>query len=77
MKEKSKAGSEEQTPPTSYQEAINELESILAEIESGEADVDLLSVKVKRALFLVGFCRNRLRQTDDEVRKLIQGMEGE
>ncbi|MFN5323787.1 MAG: exodeoxyribonuclease VII small subunit [Bacteroidota bacterium] len=78
MKEKSKATSgEQQTDPTSYVDAVTELESILAEIESGDADVDLLSVKVKRALFLVGFCRNRLRQTDEEVRKLIQGMDEE
>jgi len=35
----------------------------------------MLSIKVKRALFLVGFCRGRLRQTDDEVRKLIQGLD--
>lgn len=78
MKEKSKAESEEsQLPPKNYRDAVTELEDILSEIESGDADVDILSVKVKRALFLVGFCRNRLRQTDEEVRKLIQGLDNE
>jgi len=76
MKEKSKAASEEsQNTPNSYRDAITELEEILSEIESGDADVDVLSVKVKRALFLVSFCRGRLRQTDEEVRKLIQGLD--
>ncbi len=76
MKEKSKAVSDDAQPqPQSYREAVDELEEILSEIESGEADVDVLSIKVKRALFLVGFCRGRLRQTDEEVRKLIQGLE--
>jgi exodeoxyribonuclease VII small subunit len=76
MKEKSKAASEEsQKTPSSYRDAITELEEILSEIESGDADVDVLSVKVKRALFLVSFCRGRLRQTDEEVRKLIQGLD--
>ena len=76
MKEKSKVVSEDaQSQPQNYREAVDELEEILSEIESGEADVDMLSIKVKRALFLVGFCRGRLRQTDDEVRKLIQGLD--
>ena len=74
MKEKSKVASED-AQPQSYREAVDELEEILSEIESGDADVDMLSIKVKRALFLVGFCRGRLRQTDDEVRKLIQGLD--
>ncbi|MFN9596442.1 MAG: exodeoxyribonuclease VII small subunit [Bacteroidota bacterium] len=76
MKEKSKVASEDaQSQPQNYREAVDELEEILSEIESGDADVDMLSIKVKRALFLVGFCRGRLRQTDDEVRKLIQGLD--
>jgi len=68
--------SEEKTPEISYQEAVSELEEILSEIESGEADVDVLSEKVKRALFLISYCRARLKQTDDEVKKLISGFEG-
>ena len=56
MKEKSKVASED-AQPQSYREAVDELEEILSEIESGDADVDMLSIKVKRALFLVGFCR--------------------
>lgn len=76
MKEPSKAKSGDKTPEISYQEAVNELEEILSEIESGEADVDVLSEKVKRALFLISYCRARLKQTDDEVKKLISGFEG-
>jgi exodeoxyribonuclease VII small subunit len=76
MKEPSKVKSEEKTPEISYQEAVSELEEILSEIESGEADVDVLSEKVKRALFLISYCRARLKQTDDEVKKLISGFEG-
>lgn len=77
MKESSKAKSGENTPEISYQSAVSELEEILSEIESGEADVDVLSEKVKRALFLINYCRARLKQTDDEVKKLIKGFEGE
>jgi exodeoxyribonuclease VII small subunit len=77
MKEQSKAKSGENTPEISYQDAVSELEEILSEIESGEADVDVLSEKVKRALFLINYCRARLKQTDDEVKKLIKGFEGD
>lgn len=76
MKEKSKVKSESNAP-ASYKAAVEELESILSEIEDGEADVDVLSEKVKRALFLIRYCRARLKHTDDEVRKLISGFEKE
>ena len=77
MKDQSKVKSSEDQIPSGYQVALDELESILAEIESGEADVDVLSLKVKRALFLITFCRARLTQTDEEVRKLIQGLDAQ
>jgi exodeoxyribonuclease VII small subunit len=77
MKEASKAKSAQQNETISYQEAMDELESILAEIEAGDTDIDVLSEKVKRALFLIQLCRTRLRKTDEEVRKLISGFEKE
>jgi exodeoxyribonuclease VII small subunit len=73
MKEPSKAKSKETEPAITYQEAVAELEEILSQIETGEADVDVLSEKVKRALFLISYCRAKLKHTDDEVRKLIAG----
>jgi exodeoxyribonuclease VII small subunit len=75
MKEPLKAKSGDKEPEITYQDARDELERIIAEIESGDADVDVLSEKVKRALFLIRYCRTRLRQTDEEVRKLISGFE--
>ena len=75
MKEPSKAKSNEQNNSISYKDAVEELESILSEIETGETDIDILSEKVKRALFLIQLCRARLKHTDDEVRKLIAGFE--
>ncbi len=75
MKERSKAKSKNETESISYQDAIGELEEILSEIESGDTDVDSLSEKVKRALYLIEYCRNRLRSTDAEVRKMLSGFE--
>ena len=77
MKEQSKVKSSNPDKNISYKEATAELENILQEIESGETDVDLLSEKVKRALFLISVCRNKLRNTDEEVQKLISGFDRE
>ena len=75
MKESSKAKSGENSENISYTVAVEELETILHEIETGETDIDVLSEKVKRALFLIRLCRARLKSTDDEVRKLISGLD--
>lgn len=58
-----------------YTSAITELEGIVSEIESGEVDVDVLAVKVKRASELIKFCRDNLRDTQKEVNKVLEGME--
>lgn len=55
----------------SYKQALNELEEILAEIESDEPDIDTLSKKVKRATFLIKECKKRLRQTSDEIDSIL------
>lgn len=76
MKEPSKAKSkDQQAEQISYQEAVSELESILEEIEEGNTDIDVLSDRVKRALFLIQLCKTKLRKTDEEVRKLLSDLE--
>ena len=57
-----------------FNEAIKELEEILQKIESGELDVDELSGKVKRASELIKICQDKLRETENEVDKIIEDM---
>jgi len=54
---------------------LNELEKIVAEIESEEVDVDVLAEKIKRASFLITFCKGKLRTAEDEVKKVLSEME--
>ena len=54
-----------------YSQALIELEKIVGEIESGEIDVDDLSEKVKRATSLIALCKDRLRNTEEEVKKVL------
>lgn len=60
-----------------YTSAINELEAIVQDIESGEIDVDVLTAKVKRASELIKFCKDSLRNTQKEVEKTLVDIEPE
>ena len=59
----------------SYSSAIRELNEIVTEIESGEVDVDVLTAKVKRASELIKFCKDNLRETQQAVNKVLDGIE--
>ncbi len=54
-----------------YDGAMAELQAIVAEIEEEEISIDDLSVKVKRAAELLQYCQQKLRQTEDDVNKVL------
>ena len=58
-----------------YTEALVELEVIISKIESGELTVDELSERVKKAAELVKICQDKLRTTEDEINKTLEGLE--
>jgi len=58
-----------------YKEAKAELDSIISEIERGEADIDSLSTKIKRAGELITFCRSKLRETEQDVENILNTFE--
>ena len=55
-----------------YNEAISEIEDILRQIENEEMDVDDLSDKVKRAYFLLKFCKEKLHSTEKDIEKIMK-----
>ena len=59
----------------SYAEASSEIEAILAEIESGNIDLDVLSEKVERAATLLALCRSKLTATESRVRKVVADLD--
>ena len=61
--------------PASYAAAVAELDEILAAIERDEVDVDVLSVKVGRAVQLVQFCRERLAAAEVEVERVVADLD--
>jgi exodeoxyribonuclease VII small subunit len=60
-----------------YAEAIEELETIVSEIENASIGVDELSEKVKRAAELIKFCRSKLTATEKEVGSILKNLETE
>lgn len=70
---------EKRTPAKklSFGEAVNEVETILADLEADEVDIDELGDQVKRAVDLIRVCREKLEKTDAEVRDLVAGLSGE
>lgn len=61
----------------SYNEQINRIEQIVAEIESGELSIDQLTAKVKTATELLRECKKRLVTVEEEVNKILQEPEVE
>jgi exodeoxyribonuclease VII small subunit len=56
----------------SFNEAVTEIEMILKKIESGDLDVDKLSVEVKRAADLIKQCQQKLRSTEEEINSIFK-----
>jgi len=56
----------------SFTEAVIEIEDILKQIESGELDIDKLSVEVKRASELIRQCQKKLRTTEEEINSIFR-----
>ena len=59
----------------SYNEAIEKLRRIVAEIDKDELDVDLLSEKVKEASRLIKLCKEKLYKVDTDVRNVLEELE--
>ena len=60
-----------------YSQALMELEQIISEIETEDVDVDVLAEKVKRAALLVKLCKTRLRNAEEEVKKIMAEIEAD
>ena len=54
-----------------YETAMKEIESIVAEMESGTLELDTLTEKLKRVQTLIQLCKKRLTDTDNEVKRIL------
>ncbi|MCM8788011.1 MAG: exodeoxyribonuclease VII small subunit [Candidatus Omnitrophica bacterium] len=58
-----------------YSQAIEELNNILEDLEGERIDVDEVSAKIKRAIELIKFCRQKIENTELEVRNIVKEFE--
>jgi exodeoxyribonuclease VII small subunit len=58
----------------SFNDAVIEIEKILHNIESGDLDIDKLSVEVKRASELIKECQKKLKNTEDEINSIFKDL---
>jgi exodeoxyribonuclease VII small subunit len=59
--------------PVSYEEALAELERLVAAMEAGQLPLDKLLDAYRRGAELLGFCRGRLEAVEQQVKVLEDG----
>jgi exodeoxyribonuclease VII small subunit len=65
-----------QTPPKSFEEALQELEQILADIEGGQVGLEESLVKYERGTFLIQHCRGVLGTAEKQIELLSKSADG-
>jgi len=61
--------------PKNYNEAMQRLETIVSQLESGDLDVDKLADRLKEAKQLIDFCKNKLLRVEEDVKKILDSTE--
>lgn len=54
-----------------YEEALQQLETIVRKMEAGEYDIDELSEQLKQTQKLIKLCKDKLTKTDAEIKKIL------
>lgn len=60
--------------PSTYSEAVTELEEIVKQMQSNECSIDNLSELTSRSLELLQFCKDKLTKTDEELKKIFANL---
>lgn len=56
----------------SYNEAVNELEGIVALMQADDCDIDRLAAYTRRSLELLRHCKQKLTSTDEEIKRCLE-----
>lgn len=54
-----------------YEDAMRELERIVARMENEEPDIDSLGEQLRRAQQLIKLCKAKLTKTDKEIKDIL------
>ncbi|MEZ5646550.1 MAG: exodeoxyribonuclease VII small subunit [Burkholderiaceae bacterium] len=73
-KRTTEASASEDDLPASYEEALVELERLVAQLDAGQLPLDQLLGHYQRGARLLAFCRNRLEAVEQQI-KVLEGGE--
>lgn len=59
--------------PSSYEQALAELDRLVQEMENGQLPLDQLLDGYRRGADLLAFCRSRLQAVEEQVKVLEDG----
>ena len=59
--------------PENYEEALQELDLLVARLESGDMPLDQLLSGYQRGAVLLQFCRTKLQAVEDQIKVLDEG----
>lgn len=55
-----------------YNEALQEIQRIVMDLEQNPTDIEILTEKLERAQELIKNCKDKLTKTDEEIQKLLK-----
>lgn len=55
-----------------YNEALQEIQRIVMDLEQNQTDIETLAEKLERAQSLIKICKEKLTKTDEEIQKLLK-----
>jgi exodeoxyribonuclease VII small subunit len=58
-----------------YTSAMKELEEIVQKLQRTDCEIDQLCQLTERSVKLLAFCKEKLTKTDEELVKLLDGLE--
>lgn len=58
-----------------YEQAMKELEDIVRKMENDQLDIDSMTTQLKRAKTLIATCKQRLVDTEEEIKKILDDKE--
>ncbi len=65
-----------QVPPETFEEALQELEQILGDMEGGQVGLEESIVKYERGSFLIRHCRTVLGAAEKQIELLTKAPDG-
>lgn len=56
----------------SYEESLQQLETIVRKMENNEFSIDELAEQLKSAQQIIKQCKDKLSKTDSEIKKILE-----